>query len=220
MAAIMQTTRGPNGEDMVLLSPDEYQDLIDARGREAAMQAVAWAAMETLSEQDVAAYLAANYVARILAPLSGDDTAGTCRDGRRVTGINRPDREWRVGSQSGDAAGHRRCPADQDERSGAVAARVPQGDRHLPMESFGIWRASAKPTATATGPATAALGRPRTAPKTPRCRHPRKPATHRAPTSPACATCRARCCVHHTSRGRRRAAVGCQAPPKPARVML
>jgi hypothetical protein len=60
MAAIMQTTRGPNGEDMVLLNPGEYQDLIDARGREAAMQAVASAAMETLSEQDVAAYLAAN----------------------------------------------------------------------------------------------------------------------------------------------------------------
>ena len=33
----MQTTRGPNGEDMVLLSLDEYQDLIDSRGHAAAM---------------------------------------------------------------------------------------------------------------------------------------------------------------------------------------
>lgn len=55
----MQTTRGPNGEEMVLLSADEYQDLIDARGHEAAMQAVASGAMETLSEEDAAAYLAA-----------------------------------------------------------------------------------------------------------------------------------------------------------------
>jgi hypothetical protein len=35
--ALMQTTRGPNGEDMVLLSLDEYQDLIDSRGHAAAM---------------------------------------------------------------------------------------------------------------------------------------------------------------------------------------
>ena len=56
----MQTTRGPNGEEMVLLSVDEYQDLIDARGHEAAMQAVASGAMEeTLSEEDAAACLAA-----------------------------------------------------------------------------------------------------------------------------------------------------------------
>jgi DNA-binding XRE family transcriptional regulator len=55
----MQTTRGPNGEDMVLLSLDEYQDLIDARGHAAAIQAVASGAMETLAEEDAAAYLAA-----------------------------------------------------------------------------------------------------------------------------------------------------------------
>jgi DNA-binding XRE family transcriptional regulator len=55
----MQTTRGPNGEDMVLLSRDEYDDLLDARGHEAAMRAVGSGAMETLSEQDAAAYLAA-----------------------------------------------------------------------------------------------------------------------------------------------------------------
>lgn len=55
----MQTTRGPNGEDMVLLSRDEYEDLLDARGHAAAMQAVASGAIETLSEEDAASYLAA-----------------------------------------------------------------------------------------------------------------------------------------------------------------
>lgn len=55
----VETTRGPNGEDMVLLSMDEYEDLADARGHEAAMQAIASGAMETLSEEAAAAYLAA-----------------------------------------------------------------------------------------------------------------------------------------------------------------
>jgi DNA-binding XRE family transcriptional regulator len=55
----IQTTRGPNGEDMVLLSMDEYDDLVDARGHEGAMRAVASGAMETLSEDAAAAYLAA-----------------------------------------------------------------------------------------------------------------------------------------------------------------
>jgi DNA-binding XRE family transcriptional regulator len=55
----IQTIRGPNGEDMVLLSMDEYEDLVDARGHEAAMRAVASGAMETLSEDAAAAYLAA-----------------------------------------------------------------------------------------------------------------------------------------------------------------
>ncbi len=55
----VQTTHGPNGEEMVLLSRDEYEDLLDARGHAAAMQAVASGAMETLSEEDTAIYLAA-----------------------------------------------------------------------------------------------------------------------------------------------------------------
>ncbi len=55
----IQTTHGPNGEDMVLLSLDEYEDLADARGHAAAMQAVASGAMETLSGEETAAYLAA-----------------------------------------------------------------------------------------------------------------------------------------------------------------
>jgi DNA-binding XRE family transcriptional regulator len=53
------TTQGPNGEAMVLLSLDEYEDLVDGRGHEAAMRAVASGAMETLSEDETAAYLAA-----------------------------------------------------------------------------------------------------------------------------------------------------------------
>ncbi|MGA3403036.1 MAG: helix-turn-helix transcriptional regulator [Acetobacteraceae bacterium] len=56
---IAQIASGPNGEDMVLLSRDEYEDLLDARGHAAAMQAVASGAIETLSEEDTAAYLAA-----------------------------------------------------------------------------------------------------------------------------------------------------------------
>jgi DNA-binding XRE family transcriptional regulator len=55
----IQTTPGPNGEEMVLLSLDEYEDLTDARGHEAAMRAVASGAIDTLSEQDTEAYLAA-----------------------------------------------------------------------------------------------------------------------------------------------------------------
>lgn len=55
----MQKTRGPNGEEMVLASRDEYEALLDVRGHAAAMQAVASGMMETLSEEDVAAYLAA-----------------------------------------------------------------------------------------------------------------------------------------------------------------
>jgi DNA-binding XRE family transcriptional regulator len=53
------TTHGPDGEDMVLLSRDEYEELLDARGHAAAMQAIASGSMETLSEQEAAAYLAA-----------------------------------------------------------------------------------------------------------------------------------------------------------------
>ena len=55
----IQTTRGPNGEDLVLLSLDESEVPIDARGHQAATRAVASGAMETLSEAETAAYLAA-----------------------------------------------------------------------------------------------------------------------------------------------------------------
>ena len=42
----------------MLLNRDEYEGLLDARGHAAAMQAVASGAIETLSEEDVVAYLA------------------------------------------------------------------------------------------------------------------------------------------------------------------
>ncbi len=53
------TASGLNGETMVLLSLKEYEDVTDARGHAAAMQAVASGVMETMSEEDAAAYLAA-----------------------------------------------------------------------------------------------------------------------------------------------------------------
>src|SRR3974390_515405 len=55
----IQTTRGPNGQDLVLISLNEYEDQMDAHGHTATMQAVAPGAMETLSEEDAAAYLGA-----------------------------------------------------------------------------------------------------------------------------------------------------------------
>jgi DNA-binding XRE family transcriptional regulator len=44
---------------MVLLSLDEHEDLIDTRGHAAGRQAIASGAMETLSEAETAAFLAA-----------------------------------------------------------------------------------------------------------------------------------------------------------------
>ena len=55
----VRTTRGPDGEEMVLLSLSEYQDLVDARRHEAAMRAVTAGAMATLSEAEAAEFLAA-----------------------------------------------------------------------------------------------------------------------------------------------------------------
>ncbi len=46
---------------MGLLRLDEYEDLVDGPGLAATMQAVASGAMETLSEEDIAAYLAARH---------------------------------------------------------------------------------------------------------------------------------------------------------------
>jgi DNA-binding XRE family transcriptional regulator len=56
---VVTITRGPNGEDMVLISREEYEDLTDVRGHEAAMRAVESGAMETLSDAEAAAYLSA-----------------------------------------------------------------------------------------------------------------------------------------------------------------
>jgi DNA-binding XRE family transcriptional regulator len=45
------------GEDVVVLSRDEYEDLIDARRHEATMRGVVSGAVETVSEADARAYL-------------------------------------------------------------------------------------------------------------------------------------------------------------------
>ena len=55
----IEHTRGADGGDLVVMSRDEYEDMLDARGHAAAMAAVASGAMETLSEEEAAAYLAA-----------------------------------------------------------------------------------------------------------------------------------------------------------------
>ena len=55
----IQTTITPKGERLVTMTADEYQDLIDARDAEAALRAVAAGTLQTLSGDDVDAYLAA-----------------------------------------------------------------------------------------------------------------------------------------------------------------
>jgi DNA-binding XRE family transcriptional regulator len=55
----IQTTTSPNGDRMVTMTAEEYQDLIDARDAEAAMRAVAAGTLQTLSGDDVEAFLAA-----------------------------------------------------------------------------------------------------------------------------------------------------------------
>lgn len=55
----IQTTISPDGERLVTMTADEYQDLIDARDAEATIRAVADGTMPVLSGADVDAYLAA-----------------------------------------------------------------------------------------------------------------------------------------------------------------
>jgi DNA-binding XRE family transcriptional regulator len=55
----IQTTISPDGQRLVTMSAEDYQDLIDARDAEAAMRAVAAGTLQTLSGADVDAYLAA-----------------------------------------------------------------------------------------------------------------------------------------------------------------
>jgi DNA-binding XRE family transcriptional regulator len=55
----IQTMILPDGQRLVTLSAEDYQDLIDARDAEAAMRAVAAGTLQTLSGADVDAYLAA-----------------------------------------------------------------------------------------------------------------------------------------------------------------
>jgi len=55
----IQTTISPDGQRLVTMTAEEYQDLLDARDAEAAMRAVAAGTLQTLSGEDVDAYLAA-----------------------------------------------------------------------------------------------------------------------------------------------------------------
>jgi DNA-binding XRE family transcriptional regulator len=55
----IQTTISPDGQRLVTMSAEDYQDLIDARDAEAAMRAVAAGTLQTLAGADVDAYLAA-----------------------------------------------------------------------------------------------------------------------------------------------------------------
>jgi DNA-binding XRE family transcriptional regulator len=49
----------PGRELLVTMTEEEYQDLIDARDAETAMRAIAAGTLQTLSDDDVDAYLAA-----------------------------------------------------------------------------------------------------------------------------------------------------------------
>lgn len=55
----IQTTISPDGQRLVTMTAEEYQDLVDARDAEVAMRAVAAGTLQTLSGDDVDAYLAA-----------------------------------------------------------------------------------------------------------------------------------------------------------------
>ena len=55
----IQTTISPDGQRLVTMTAEEYQDLVDARDAEAAMRAIAAGKLQTLSGGDVDAYLAA-----------------------------------------------------------------------------------------------------------------------------------------------------------------
>jgi DNA-binding XRE family transcriptional regulator len=55
----IQTSISPDGQRLVTMSAEDYQDLIDARDAEVAMRAVAAGTLQTLSGADVDAYLAA-----------------------------------------------------------------------------------------------------------------------------------------------------------------
>lgn len=55
----IQTSVSPDGESLVTMTTEEYQDLIDARDAAIAMREIANGAMPTVAEADVDAYLAA-----------------------------------------------------------------------------------------------------------------------------------------------------------------
>ena len=55
----IQVSISPNGERLVTLTVEEYQDLLDGRHAEATMRGIATGLIQTLSEAEVDAYLAA-----------------------------------------------------------------------------------------------------------------------------------------------------------------
>ncbi len=55
----IQTTTLPDGETLVTMTGEDYQDLVDARDAAIAMRAVAAGALPTIEDKDVDAYLAA-----------------------------------------------------------------------------------------------------------------------------------------------------------------
>ena|SRR5579883_1138365 len=55
----IRTSVSPDGESLVTMTADEYQDLIDARDAAIAMREIANGTMPTIAEADVDAYLAA-----------------------------------------------------------------------------------------------------------------------------------------------------------------
>lgn len=55
----VQTIVAPSGEELVVLSRREYEDLVDARDHAAALRDVASGATPTLAEDELDAYLAA-----------------------------------------------------------------------------------------------------------------------------------------------------------------
>jgi len=55
----IQTTISPDGQRLVTMTAEEYQDLIDARDAAIAMRDIAAGTMPTVAEADVDAYLAA-----------------------------------------------------------------------------------------------------------------------------------------------------------------
>ena len=55
----IQTTLSPDGERLVTMTVEEYQDLIDGRDAAVAMREIAAGTMPTVAEADLDAYLAA-----------------------------------------------------------------------------------------------------------------------------------------------------------------
>ncbi len=55
----IKTTISPDGERLVTMTAQEYQDLIDARDAAVAMREIAAGTMPTVAESDLDAYLAA-----------------------------------------------------------------------------------------------------------------------------------------------------------------